>query len=309
MIIQKIDNIEFKINELRDFSFLNKYGKVFCVFDENDSGNISFGVDNGEEKHFVKIAGAKTLNSCISQEKTVDLLKSAMPTYRELKHPNLIELIDDYAVDDLYVAVFKWADGECLFDHWNFDKYMNNPSIVPPIKRFKRLSCEKRLNAFNTYFDFLAFTESKNHVAVDFYDGSIMYDFKRDFVTICDIDFFRKSPAVNDMGKDFWGAIRLKAPEEYILGARIDSVTNVFTLGAMLFGLFGVYDGNDLAKMYAENAFFPCKYEFWELNEDLYKIALKAVSKDRKDRYRSVKNFHEEWAGRKVNYLWEIINM
>lgn len=29
---------------------------------------------------------------------------------------------------------------------------------------------------------------------MDFYDGSIMYDFLTDATTICDIDFFRKTP-------------------------------------------------------------------------------------------------------------------
>lgn len=31
---------------------------------------------------------------------------------------------------------------------------------------------------------------------------------------ICDIDFFRKSPAVNDMGR-MWGSARFMSPEEY----------------------------------------------------------------------------------------------
>ena len=298
MFVQKIDSVEFKMNEPRDFSFLSKHGKVFCVFDENDSGNISFGADNGEEKHFIKVAGVKTLNSCHRQKESVNFLKNATAYYRELKHPNLIELVEDYAVDGLYVTVFKWADGECLFDHWNFEKYAKNPDIVPPAKRFKELSCEKRLNAVNTVFEFLSFVESKNYAAVDFYDGSIMYDFKRDFVTICDIDFFRKKPAVNDMGEDFWGTKRLKAPEEYIFNAKIDSVTNVFTLGALSFHFFGVYSDNDKEKMYTENAFFPCNYDVWELSEGLYKTALKAVNRDREERYSSIKDFYKEW---KVN--------
>lgn len=76
------------------------------------------------------------------------------------------------------------------------------------------------------------------YVAVDFYAGSIMYDFQTDRITICDIDLFRKKPSINDMGEDYWGTKRLKAPEEYCYGAAIDEITNVYTLGALLFDSF-----------------------------------------------------------------------
>ncbi len=41
---------------------------------------------------------------------------------------------------------------------------------------------------------FLEYTASQGYIAIDFYDGSIMYDFTRHKTVICDIDFFRKSP-------------------------------------------------------------------------------------------------------------------
>lgn len=40
MVYQEIDNIKFKMKEYFDFSFLHKFGKVFKVFDDQDSGNI-----------------------------------------------------------------------------------------------------------------------------------------------------------------------------------------------------------------------------------------------------------------------------
>jgi len=297
MVTQSIDGITFKMKEVHDFSCLSRYGQVFCVFSQNDSGNISFGVDNGKEKHFIKIAGAKTAESCTSEQKAVEILKAAIPIYKNLTHPHLIQLVDHFTYDNSYVAVFKWSTGDCLFDYWNFEKYKSN-SELSPVERFGNLSCDKRLNAFNTIFDFLAFTESKDYVAVDFYDGSIMYDFEKDIVTICDIDFFRKSPAINDMGENFWGTKRLKSPEEYILGAKIDSVTNVFTLGALLFHFFGSYTDDEVRRMYKESAFFPCRYETWELSESLYTTALKAVNQNKENRYDSMIAFYETW---KVN--------
>lgn len=96
MIKQKIDNVTFNLNEFRNLSFLSKYGKAFCVFDQNDSGNISFGVVNDNIKYFVKIAGTKTIESSIQPKDAVENLKNAMRLYDELKHPHLIELLEHY---------------------------------------------------------------------------------------------------------------------------------------------------------------------------------------------------------------------
>lgn len=60
MVYQKIDGIEFKMGKKFDFSFLKKYGKVFKVFDDQDSGNICFGIDSQGVRIFVKFSGAQT---------------------------------------------------------------------------------------------------------------------------------------------------------------------------------------------------------------------------------------------------------
>ena len=284
------------MKEARDFSFLKKYGDVFCIFAKNDSGNISFGIDGGRgNKRFVKIAGAKTAESCRSTTEVIETLKLAAPMYSDLRHPNLIRLEEHYQYEDLYVAVFEWADGECLFDHWNFDFYKNNPEVEPPKKRFKELSSKKKLDAFNVVFDFLALVESRDYVAVDFYDGSLIYDFHRETLTICDIDLFRKNPLINDLGEGFWGTKRVKSPEEYTMGAVIDAQTNIFTLGALLLHFFGSYTDEEIKKMYRENTFFPCKRGNWQLSDSAYNVVLRAVSQNRSARYKSMKEFQEAW--------------
>lgn len=295
MVTQVIDNISFTLKEFRDFSFLSKHGKVFCAFDKNDSGNISFGIKHGSIKYFIKIAGANTAESCRDTHEAVEVLKNAMPLYEILKHPALIELVEHYEFEDLYIAVFKWAEGDCLHDHWNFEKYAKNPLLQSPNSRFKQLPIEKRLKSVRTLYEFLVHIEKKGYVAVDFYDGSIMYDFNNDITTICDIDFFRKKPTSNDMGEEYWGTKRLKAPEEYVYGAVIDGVTNVFTLGALMFHIFGSYSDEDIREMYNGNSFFPCTLEKWDLNKELYQVTLKAVNPNSSKRYKSVSEFYSEW--------------
>lgn len=55
---------------------------------------------------------------------------------------------------------------------------------------------------------------------------------------ICDIDFFRNAPVINDKVIEWFGTKRLKAPEEYIEGSVTDKQTNIFTLGALIFEFF-----------------------------------------------------------------------
>ena len=295
MVNIHLGNVEFQLKEWHDFSWLNSFGKVFCVFSQNDSGNIRFGVDNGKEKYFVKVAGLKTVESVRTSEEAVASLKEAMAVYEDIKHPNLIELVKHYSLGGIYIAIFKWADGDCLFDHWNFEKYHKNPQIVPPAERFKQLPPNKKIKSVEVLFTFLSVVSKSNYVAVDFYDGSIMYDFSTNTTTICDIDFFRKKPTINDMGEDFFGTKRLKAPEEYVKGAVIGEVTNVYTLGALIFSFFGNFTDNDIRQRYMKNAFTPCSFENWELSKSCYDIVLKAISIDKASRYTSIDDFFITW--------------
>lgn len=296
MVQIQLDNVKFTLKETHDFSWLSAIGRVFAVFDENDSGNISFGVENEKGNFFVKVAGLATMHSFHSKEEAIFALQEAMSVYETIQHSDLIQLVRHYAIDDLYVAIFKWVDGDCLFDHWNFEIYEKNPDILPPAKRFRQLPLSRRIELSEILFSFLETVSERGYVAVDFYDGSLMYDFKNDVMTICDIDLFRKKPTWNDMGEDYWGTKRLKAPEEYEYGAVIDEITNLYTLGALIFdSFFGNYTNAEMQKRYQEHAFSPCSIENWELNAQCYEVAKKAVEKEREKRYSTIQEFHKQW--------------
>ena len=83
------DGVPYKMKEPFDFSFLNRFGKVFKVFDDQDSGNICFGVVNDEEKRFVKFAGAPTQRSVITQKEAIARMKNTIQIYKDLSHPIL----------------------------------------------------------------------------------------------------------------------------------------------------------------------------------------------------------------------------
>ena len=48
MIINKLDDIEFRLQELHDFTWLKRYGTAFWAVDETGSGCICIGMQNGK---------------------------------------------------------------------------------------------------------------------------------------------------------------------------------------------------------------------------------------------------------------------
>ena len=266
--LQYIDGIPFKLKSTFDFSFMKEYGTVFKVYDDQDSGNICFGTEKGGQRYFVKFAGAPTEQYGGDPADAISRLKATLPIYSDLKHENLIELIEAKEIGAGFAMVFKWADGDCM-----------GRMYPAAYRRFIQLPLNDRLAVFSDILSFLECVVSRNYVAIDFYDGSIMYDFVNGKTTICDIDLFRKQPCVNDMGH-MWGSSRFQSPEEHQLGADIDEITNVYTLGATAFALFGEYNRTR---------------EKWQLSDKLFEIATRAVSDDRANRQQTIRQFTAEW--------------
>ena len=106
-----------------------------------------------------------------------------------------------------------------------------------------------------------------------------MWDIANEKIVICDIDLYQKAPYANPIGR-MWGSSRFMSPEELQLGAAIDEVTNVYTMGAAAFMLFA--DGKR-------------EPEAWPMDMALYGIAKKAVSDDRDARWQSIAQMKEAW--------------
>lgn len=267
-VLQYVDGVRFRMSAPFDFGFLAKYGRVFCAFDDQDSGNICFGVEKGGERYFVKFAGAPTMRATVPAAEAVANLRAAADAYYALRHENLIELVCAESIGGGYALVFRWVDAICM-----------GRAYSEQHRRFFLLSVDHRLRVFGDIQRFMENVAQKGYVAVDFYDGSVMYDEATQRTVICDIDFFEKQPYINQMGR-MWGSSRFMSPEEFELGAAVDEVTNIYTLGAMAFALFGGYERTR---------------EAWQLSDALFAVAAKAVSDDRGKRQRSIRQFMEEW--------------
>ena len=266
--LQYIDGLPYKMKSFYDFGFINNYGTVFKVFDDQDSGNICFGTEKEGQKFFVKYAGSPSEAYDGETDDAVKQLKATLPIYHDLKHENLIGFVNAEEIAGGYAMIFRWANGDCM------------GRMYPKAhRRFFELPVEARLKVFYDLCCFVEYVNLQGYVALDFYDGSILYDFENERTTICDIDLFRKKPCINDMGR-MWGSSKFMSPEEFQLEAEIDEVTNVYTLGAFAFALFGSYDRS---------------YDKWSLKKELYCVAKKATSSDRDKRHQSIKQFIEEW--------------
>lgn len=268
MITKTIDGVSFELKEDFDFRFLADYGRVFTVFDKQDSGNLCFGVQNENRKLFLKMAGAATVESSVSTDEAIQRLQSTVSVYEDLRHPSLIDMVQHKEIPGGYLTVFEWFEGECMGRQYqSFDKFISLP-------------LEEKLGIYKDILLFHIYVHQCGYIAIDFYDGSIMYDFANQRTRICDVEFYRKKPVINTMGR-MWGSSRYMSPEEFQRGAEIDERSNVFVMGATAFQLFG--GGMDRS------------YEQWQASEKQYLAALQAVSADKNDRYQTIDEYYEAW--------------
>ena len=152
--MQEIDGVPFKLKSPFDFSFLNKYGKVFKVFDDQDSGNICFGTEMDRERYFVKFAGAPTERRSITPEVAVTRLKETLSIYQDLQHSNLLELVTAEEVGGGFALVFKWTDAVCMGRMYPTDH-----------QRFMQLPVVDRLKVFEDIVSFFEHMATQNYVA------------------------------------------------------------------------------------------------------------------------------------------------
>lgn len=265
----RIDGISFQLRVPEDFSWLQKYGTVFQVLDQQTSGNLCFGVDGLYGRLFIKYAGAHTVNYAGHPLDAAITLQKAMPLYEE-KHPALTELLAHGPVANGYAAVFAWQEGLPLRGA-NGEKNIHQLRILP---RWQILSM------LDGVYDLHQHLAEKGYIAVDFYDGNLLVDMAAGKMWVCDVDLYRNKPAYNDRGR-MPGSSRFMSPEEFRLGAPLTESTTVFNLGALAFEAFG--DNMDRKK------------KNWHGPSVLFDVAARATDENPFRRYATVRAFLSAW--------------
>jgi len=268
MVVTEVDGLPVRLREPHDLSFTARWGTVFAVLDDQDSGNLCLGLEGPDGRVFVKYAGAATARYDGVVEEAVARLRRAGAVYRDLAHPALVVLREAVDVGAGHALVFDWTDA------------------VPVGRQFERshvvrsLTLAARADAVQQVYDFHVHAAAHGWVAVDLYDGSVMLDPASGRVILCDLDFYERAPLVNRMGR-MWGSSRFMSPEEHELGAAIDEVTTVVALGA----LAHTFLGDDATRSPAA----------WVGSAAQLAVADRAVRDERGARWPSVATLAEAW--------------
>jgi serine/threonine-protein kinase len=210
----------------------------------------------------------------LSHEQRVALLRNAVSFRRSVNHHSLPELLNVIESPHGPMLVYEWVTGELLGVERS-----RRADPATPFQRFRALSLSDLITGLDTVFDFHRSAAELGWVAVDFYDGAMIYDFATQALRLIDLDHYRDRSFTNEMGRMF-GSTRFMAPEEFELGAIIDEVTTVFTMGRVM-SVF-LSDGT-------------LEFTPFRGGRSLYEVMIRACQPERKERFPSMKAFHAEW--------------
>ncbi|MFF5359301.1 serine/threonine protein kinase [Streptomyces scabiei] len=203
-------------------AYLARIGDVFRVFGKQDSGCRAYGVrlpDSGE-RWFVKTAVAAVGRRS---------LERAWDFHRAVRHPVIVPQVHRIALRDGPAVVMPWLDGEVLYDPAERGSG-DRTSPGSPMTRFRSLPVDRIEAAFARVLDAHLAVEAAGYVAVDLYDGALLYDFAAGEMRLIDLDEYRPGPFALDADR-LPGSTRFMAPEEFERGATIDIRTTVHALG------------------------------------------------------------------------------
>jgi serine/threonine protein kinase, bacterial len=215
---------------------VGRAGTVVAEFAHStqDSGNVSWLVDVGDRRLFVKTAGTDTppppgaAVPYFDHAGRVELLRNAVLIARSCDHPAMARLLNVIESPMGPALVYEAADGELVHV-----PRARRDDPASAYQRFAHLPAQRLLGVFDELIDLHVALAAAGWVAVDLYDGCLIVDLARASLKVVDLDSYRRCPSVNDMGRMF-GATRFMAPEEFELGAVLDERTTVFTLGRLV---------------------------------------------------------------------------
>ncbi|WBB94520.1 serine/threonine protein kinase [Verrucosispora sp. WMMC514] len=185
---------------------------AFAVFDAQDSGCVSYGVEASGRRWFVK-----TATSARSRQS----LLRAVRFHAAVRHPAIVR--PEHVLDGP-VLVYSWHEGNVL------NHATTRGSDRSALHRFQQLPRRDVETAIDTVLDAHLAVTAAGYVAVDLYDGCFHYDFQARRIRLIDLDEYRPGPFTLDADR-LPGSRRYMAPEEFVRGAVIDQRTTVHTLG------------------------------------------------------------------------------
>ena len=253
-------------------AYLARIGDVFRVFGKQDSGCMAYGVrlPDRDERWFVKTAVAAAGRRS---------LERAWGFHQAVRHPVIVPQVHRIALPDGSGVVMPWLDGEVLYDPAERGRG-DRTSPGSPMARFRSLPVARIEAAFARVLDAHLVVEAAGYVAVDLYDGALLYDFAAEEMRLIDLDEYRPGPFVLDAER-LPGSTRFMALEEYERGSTIDIRTTVHVLGRMARLLLDAGD--------EERA--------WRGTPAQLRVLERATHPDPGERFAGVREFADAWHG------------
>jgi len=266
-------------------AYLQAIGEIFATFDQQDSGNVSYGVrltdaNGNQQRYFVKSAGdpADPL-PYLDHASRVALLRNAVRVAQSCGHPTLCRLYHVIESPVGPLLVYEWVEGELLGVR---SAHRDDPASA--YQRFRRLPAREIVTVLDQLYALHHQLACAGWVACDLYDGCLLYNFATQTLRVMDLDTYHQGPFVNTMGRMF-GSTRFMAPEELTLGAAIDQRTTVFTLGRMAAVFLG--DGS------LDRAAFRG-------TDGQHGVMLQACQPQPENRFATVADFYTAWLAAKA---------
>jgi serine/threonine protein kinase len=198
------------------WTVVNRFG------DRTDSRSVVLGIETERGRYIVKHA---------ADAEAIAWLESGLRFHSEVEHPAIPTVVHHLTTGDGFALVEEWGPGEILVDSYD-------PSVLPPdhpfsaYRRFLGLPAPVIVRAIEQIIDAHVAVAEAGFVAVDLYDGCVLFDFGRQTVRLIDLDHYRPGPYVLDVDRQL-GSSSYMAPEEFTRGATIDERTTLYTLGRM----------------------------------------------------------------------------
>ena len=166
-----------------------------------------------------------------------------------------------------------------LYDYVTMDGERGRSGPASAHARFRTLTVRRILDSLDVIYGLHEQIARLGFIAVDFYDGCILYDFDGHRTWICDLDEYRPGPFTLDADR-LPGSRRFMAPEESVRGATIDQRTNVYTLSRT--AAVSLSDGD-------------LRSEAWRGTEAMRDVLARATSQEREARFPTVGEFVRAW--------------
>lgn len=203
--------------------YLARTGTIFRTFADQDSGCISYGFMAAGQRWFVK--GASTPDGVWS-------LRRAISVHKAVAHSAIVPLLHSFSTNEGLALVYPWMAGEVLY-HPTRSHHGGRAAPGSPMTKFRQLPLPQVHAALDSLLSAHLAVEQAGLVAVDLYDGCMLYDSENHRLMLCDLDEYRPGPFTVETER-LPGSSRYMAPEEFVRGSVIDIRTTVFTLGRAL---------------------------------------------------------------------------